>query len=250
MQTQHAMPPSDAGTVEKRLHEASENHSMDEKKESSITETTVPSTGSATYATTTTGMHPQSLYNPYAVAAAAQYHNMIMAAQHHHQQPSLASGGSAAGGIPTMNGMALHHPHAHHAPPQQVYVNTMMQHHPVDSTGGATLGHLETRFQSLGLNGSIRSTTDDPDGDYQGEDNGDDNDDDHEYNNENDTPHDGEENGEYEGQADDEEQPVKLFVGQVRLSHVIVWLFTAQFVERAAVPFSQKSSCSALFAHR
>ena len=63
-------------------------------------------------------------------------------------------------------------------PPQQVYVHTAISHHHV--------GDLDTQFQSLGMN-EIQDVSN-PDG---GE-------------------------GDAEGEGNDEDEPLKLFVGQVR----------------------------------
>lgn len=191
------MPPA-VNNMEKQQHNECSETSMDEKKESSITETTEASTGSSiTYSNAVAAtIPPQNLYNPYAVAAAAQYHNMMVVQQQQQQPPN---GGSL------INEMALHHPHAHHVghPPQQVYVNTVMDHHPGGDGNGA-LGYLESQFQSLELNNN--GTENGRDVNH------------HSSNNNN--PYDKDENGDEDNEGgdedgQDEDESVKLFVGQV-----------------------------------
>jgi hypothetical protein len=235
MQTQRVLSPT-VSSIEKQQQQQDHHHhqhrgsdtSMDEKKESSITETTESSTESNPdaygIAVPASLLLPhQNLYNPYAIAAAAQYHNMMLVQQH--QQHQQHQHNTNRGGL-LVNGVTLHHPQAHHQtghPPQQVYVDTAtMQHVPV---GNTNLGHLETQFQALGFNTTSHNN--------MGEDNNDNNNnnvvedtgerDQDGNNNENDNPHDDNDgNGEDEhyGQVEegqeDEEEPVKLFVGQVR----------------------------------
>ncbi len=222
VQTQHApAPPPGVSHADSKLDSSSptastaaESSTIDEKKEGPLADTApyVPQ-----------HYHAQQLhYQYYDAAAYGSHHHPMM---HPMMSASAASTTGGGGGVP----------------PQQVYVSTAMQQQPQQKPGGrGALGPSDTQFQSLTFNSGNPSDHQSSSQQQQQEDN---------FSSSGQLPDGpGAENLEEEEEHTDEEEPVKLFVGQVsghiafgqtrvsRISAVVfVLTFSAVFRYRATV---------------